>query len=109
MTKRFGRNQRRKMLARLRELEGDHDLSLGAICAMREHTKTGLNMNCTFVDDEVRLLVVLSQRAILAGLADDAHPGTLRRMKDHVEQFRAGHEAALGRPLPRSPTEGETP
>lgn len=99
MSKRFGRNQRRKMSARLRELEGDYDLSVGAVCAMREHTKAGLNMNCTFVDDEVRLLVALAQRAILVGVAEDAHPGTLRRMKEHVEQFRADHEAALGFPL----------
>ena len=100
MSKRFGRHQKRKMVQRLRELEGDHDLSLAAVCAMREHTKAGLDMNCTFVDDEVRLLVALSQRAILAGLAEDAHPGTLRRLKEHVEQFREGHERALGRPIP---------
>jgi hypothetical protein len=84
------------LAARNKELESDHDLSAGAVHAMREAAKTGLNMNCTFVDDEVRLIVGLAQRAILAGLAADAEPATLKRMQEHVETYRAGHEASLG-------------
>lgn len=100
MSRRFGRRQRRQMKLRLRELEGDYDLMLGAVMAMRDHTKAGLGINCSFVDDETWFMVALSQRAILAGLADDISPKTLAIVKAHVEQFRAAHETSLGRSLP---------
>lgn len=75
------------------------DLSDEAVSIMRERCKDGLGMNCTFVDDDMNLLVALAQRAVLAGLASDAKPDTLRRMVEASEKCREGHEKALGRKL----------
>ena len=59
-------------------------LDLAAVQEMREIVKNGLGINCTFVDDDVRLVVALARRAIKAGLAEDADPATLKIMKDHL-------------------------
>lgn len=75
------------------------NLSDEAVYIMREACRTGLDFNCTFVDDEMRLLVALAQRAILAGLAKDADPKTLARMIVRAEENRAGHELVLGGPI----------
>ena len=77
----------------------DCDLANEAVRACREWTDEGLGMNCTFVDDDMRLMVGLAQRAILAGLASDAKPDTLKRMMGAAEPHRASHEKALGRKL----------
>ena len=42
-----------------------------AVHAMREYTMEGLGFNCTFVDDNMKVIVGLAQRAVLAGLASD--------------------------------------
>lgn len=81
------------------ELANRLDLSKEAVHIMRDTCERGLGMNCTFVDDEMMLLVGLAQRAILAGLATDAKPDTLKRMIAAAEPHRAGHEKSLGRPL----------
>lgn len=75
------------------------ELSDGAVDAMRRWTREGLGFNCTFVDDEMRLIVGLAQRAVLAGLASDAQPDALRRFTEASEPHRAAHEKALGRPI----------
>lgn len=101
MGKRFGRNQKRKLQERIDALEWEArmDLSHEAVHIMRQTCERGLGMNCTFVDDEMMLLVGLAQRAVLAGLATDAQPDTLRRMTEAAEPHRAAHEKQLGRPL----------
>src|SRR5262245_36161839 len=38
---------------------------------MRQWCKEGLGFNCTFVDDDMKVIVGLAQRAVLAGLATD--------------------------------------
>lgn len=72
------------------------DLSDEAVHLMRERCKEGLGMNCTWVDDDMNLLVALAQRAVLAGLAADAEPKSLKRMQEASERNREGHEKALG-------------
>lgn len=99
MAQRFGRNRRRNLNARLLELENDHDLTLGAVHAIREWAKKGLGFNCTFVDDDMKLIVGLAQRAVLAGLATDAQPDMQRRFREAAEPWRAAHEKTLGREL----------
>lgn len=101
MSKRFGRNQKRKLQERIESLEFANrmDLSKEAVHIMRETCANGLGMNCTFVDDEMTLLVGLAQRAVLGGLATDAQPDTLKRMMGAAEPHRAAHERALGRPI----------
>lgn len=99
MSSRFGRNQRRKLEAKLREVENDADLSHGAVLAMRRWAKEGLGFNSTFVDDEMRVAVGLAQRAILAGLASDFNPNMQRRFLEAAEQQRAVHEKSLGRQI----------
>ena len=101
MGKRFGRNQKRKLQERIEALEMANrlDLSKEAVHIMRETCATGLGMNCTFVDDEMTLLVGLAQRAVLGGLATDAQPDTLKRMMNAAEPHRATHEKSLGRPI----------
>lgn len=74
-------------------------LSEEAVSLMRDTCEEGLGFNCAFVDDEMKVLVNLSQRAVLAGLASDAHPATLTRMVAASEKRRAEHEAALGQPF----------
>ena len=76
--------------------KADGELAQGAVAAMRRWTREGLGFNATFVDDEMRVMVGLAQRAVLAGLAADVHPDTLVLMKDKASENRAGHEASLG-------------
>ena len=75
------------------------DLNAGAVDACRQWAKEGLGFNCTFVDDDMRVIVGLAQRAVLAGLASDAQPDMQRRFKEAAEKHRADHEAALGRKI----------
>lgn len=75
---------------------GDCSLSAAAVSIMRERCFDGLGINCTFVDDDMNLLVALAQRAVLAGLDADANPDTQRRMREASERVREGHETALG-------------
>lgn len=100
--KRFGRNQRRKMRERIKELEMEvwgADLAQQAIGIMRDTCSAGLGFDCTFVDDDMRVLVGLSQRAVLAGLNADMQTDMQLRMGKASEPFRNAHERALGFPL----------
>ena len=80
------------------------ELSDEAVSIMRNTVKNGLGMNCTFVDDDMKLLVTLAQRAVLAGLAEDADPKSLVRMKKASEPWRSAHERILGLKLCPYPT-----
>lgn len=75
------------------------DLSDGAVDAMRHWAKEGLGFNCTFADDDMKVLVGLAQRAVLAGLAEDFPQLRRREMREAAEKSRAAHEAAIGRPF----------
>lgn len=75
-------------------------LSEEAVHIMRERCEEGLGFSCTFVDDDMNVLVALAQRAVLAGLASDAQPDMKRRMTEAAEKHRDGHERALGYPIP---------
>lgn len=77
----------------------DDGVAEGAVHAMREWASKGLDFNCTFVDDDMMLIVGLAQRAILAGLAEDCDPSTLGRMKARSEEYRQMHEDSLGFPI----------
>lgn len=74
----------------------DAILDADAVRIMRDRAREGLGMNCTFVDDDMNLLVALAQRAVLAGLAIDARPHSLRQMEEAASKHRKGHETALG-------------
>lgn len=105
MSARFGRNQRRKLIQRISELEEKQwglDLSAEAVHLMREACQEGLGVNCTFVDDNMSLLVGLAQRAVLAGLDTDAQPDMQRRFREAAEPHRAAHESAIGRAISQS-------
>lgn len=78
------------------------DIETGAVDAMRRWAKEGLGFNCTFVDDDMRVIVGLAQRAVLAGLASDFAPDMQTRFIDAAEKHRDGHEASLGFPLTRA-------
>lgn len=97
MANRFGRNQKRRLLAHIAHLEDG--LTMGAVHAVREVAREGLGFNATFVDDDMKIIVGLAQRAVLAGLASDCHPPTLARFQAASEKWRDGHEKALGRPI----------
>lgn len=75
------------------------DLHAGAVDAMRRWAKEGLNFNCTFVDDDMRVIVGLAQRAVLAGLASDFTPGMQKRLSEASERHRESHEKSLGRAI----------
>lgn len=74
----------------------DADLNGEAIMGMRQVVMDGLGVNCTFVDDNVRLIVALAQRAILAGLDSDVSDDMRKRFSAAAESARADHESALG-------------
>lgn len=71
-------------------------LSDDAVHIMRQCAFEGLGFNCTFVDDDMKVLVGLAQRAVLAGLASDCTEDMQRRFTEAAEKHRAGHERALG-------------
>ena len=75
------------------------DWSAESVALMRETAMSGLGFNCAFVDDDMRVLVGLAQRAVLAGLASDMTSDMQRRMTESAEKVRAAHEAVLGRPI----------
>lgn len=77
------------------------DLSADAVDACRRWAAEGLDFNCTFVDDDMRVMVGLAQRAVLAGLASDFDAGMQKRFSDAAERHRDSHEASLGRPIQR--------
>jgi hypothetical protein len=70
-----------------------------AVFIIREMAKEGLGFNAAFVDDDMRVLVGLAQRAVLAGLDSDMKESTQTRMRKAAEECRAAHEASLGRPI----------
>jgi hypothetical protein len=74
-------------------------LSDAAVATMRRSAKEGLGFNCTFVDDDMNLLVGLAQRAVLAGLITDFDHKVQARFKRAASKHRAAHELALGRKL----------
>ena len=88
----------------------DADMAWGAVDACRRWTKEGLGFNCTFVDDDIKVIVGLAQRAVLAGLDSDAQPDMQRRFREAAEKHRGVHEKALGRSIDhlRSLTPGTT-
>jgi hypothetical protein len=75
------------------------DLNAGAVDAMRRWADEGLGFNCTFVDDDMKVIVGLAQRAVLAGLAADFSPDMQRRFMQAAGRFRRDHEKSLGRRL----------
>jgi hypothetical protein len=75
------------------------ELDIGAIHAMRQCAKEGLGFNCTFVDDDMRVIVGLAQRAVLAGLASDFDPDMQKRFMAAAGKHRRAHEKSLGRQL----------
>lgn len=99
MANRFGRRQKRRLLERLHEAEGSLWLAEDAVINTRCWADEGLGFNCTFVDDDMRVIVGLAQRAVLAGLASDFKPDMQRRFKEAAEKHREAHERALGRQL----------
>ena len=87
-------------IERLREESNELSICCEYIGSIRVIVKERLGLNTTFVDDDVRLACKLAQRAVLAGLATDAQPATLKRLTNAAEQDRFGHEDALKRALP---------
>lgn len=75
------------------------DIAAGAVDMMRQTAEVGLGFNCAFVDDDMRVMVGLAQRAVLAGLASDLSDDMQMRMVRASEPHRAGHEASLGRAI----------
>lgn len=86
---------RRDRIARNRHA----DLMAGAVDMMRATALYGLGFNCTFVDDDMKILVALAQRAVLAGLASDFTPDIQKLFSATAERFRKDHEHALGREI----------
>lgn len=84
--------------------EQNADLNEEAVHEMRRVAMEGLGFNCTFVDDNMMVLVGLAQRAVLAGLASDCSPDMQARFTDAAEKHRADHEKALGRPIIKTNT-----
>ena len=74
----------------------DADRAWGAVDACRRWARDGLGFNCTFVDDDAKVLVGLAQRAVLAGLATDFDADMQRRFAEAAEKHRGGHEESLG-------------
>lgn len=71
------------------------DLHAGAVDAMRQWAEEGLGFNCTFVDDDMKVIVGLAQRAVLAGLASDFSPDMQRRFTEAAEKHRDAHAHVL--------------
>jgi hypothetical protein len=74
-------------------------LSDAAVATMRRSAKEGLGFNCTFVDDDMNLLIGLAQRAVLAGLITDLDANIQSRFREAAERHRVAHESALGRSI----------
>jgi hypothetical protein len=72
------------------------ELNEEALDACRRIVRDGLGFSATFVDDGIKVLVGLAQRAVLAGLASDCEPDMQRRFSNAAEKHRAEHESALG-------------
>ena len=87
-------------MAKVKKRQKSISLNDEAVSVMREICMEGLGFNCIFVDDNMALLIGLAQRAVLAGLENDCTPDMRRRFKEASEKYRAGHEKALGRPIP---------
>lgn len=83
---------RRDRIARNRHADIAHD----AVDQMRMWAREGLGFNCTFVDDDMRVIVGLAQRAVLAGLAADLTNDMQTRLTAAAEKYRVEHEQALG-------------
>lgn len=65
--------------------------------AVRQAARDRLGGNCTYSIDDVFLMGILAQRAVLAGLhVDCASKRTRRIMESAAEMKRAEHERALG-------------
>jgi len=79
-------------------------LNADVVGIMRDRVNEGLGFNCTFVDDDMNVLVRLAQRAVLAGLVTDAQPDMQRRFSDAAEKRREAHEKALGRAIQKQST-----
>lgn len=75
------------------------DIEIDAIGATRRWAEEGLGFNCTFVDDDMKVIVGLAQRAVLAGLASDFNPDMQARFKKAAEKHRESHEKSLGHPI----------
>jgi hypothetical protein len=75
------------------------DAEIDAIGATRRWAEEGLGFNCTFVDDDMKVIVGLAQRAVLAGLATDFSPDMQKRFLAAAGRHRASHEKSLGRRL----------
>jgi hypothetical protein len=72
------------------------ELNEEALGECRRIVREGLGFSTTFVDDGIKVLVGLAQRAVLAGLASDCGPDMQRRFLDAAEKHREEHESALG-------------
>jgi len=75
------------------------DIAHGSVLACRRWAEEGLGFNCTFVDDDMKLIVGLAQRAVLAGLMSDFSPDMQLRFSAAAEKHRASHEHSLGRAI----------
>lgn len=77
----------------------DAEIEMGcrdAVRVMRECSKHFLGFSTAFVDDEMKLVCILAQRAILAGLASDCDADLQKRFLAAAEPHREGQEDALG-------------
>jgi hypothetical protein len=75
--------------------------------AIRAIIRDGLGFNSDTLADDVRVLVALSQRAVLFGLATDFSPDMATRMAVTAEYFRVDHLASILRGPNRTlPIEG---
>jgi hypothetical protein len=75
------------------------ELNEGAVSSMRHWAKYGLGFNCAFVDDDMKVIVGLAQRAVLAGLASDFPPDMQKRFSSAAKKQRKAHEKSLGRKI----------
>ncbi len=68
---------------------------------IRVASKERLGGNCTYVDDDLQVLCILAQRAVLANLHSTKDPKTRKHMEEAAEAHRANHESDLGYPIIR--------
>ncbi len=75
------------------------DLNAAAVSIIRRCADEGLGFNCTFVDDDMKVIIGLAQRAVLAGLVSDFNADMQKRFAEAAEKRRSDHEESLGREI----------
>ena len=91
----------REEIRRYRLAEINDEMRDCVMADVRELCRTATGINCTFADDDIRLMALLASRAVDAGLFDEVGDGLTRR---NLVRAAARRRAAQA----RSPS-GEAP